>query len=132
MIGRKYYFGLRVQSVCRNFSFRMEFKIGGSRVQYVQYVQKKIPFRMAISRWLPVKRSLNILPILSNMAYLLGTLLWLDKLKHVRRPSTQQQILFSDPFLVDFLPTPTTQDELDDPRNTDHGRPLRRKKGPLL
>jgi hypothetical protein len=52
MIGPKYYFGLRVQSVCRNFLFRMKFKIGGSRVQYVQYVQKKNPFRMAIIRTL--------------------------------------------------------------------------------
>jgi hypothetical protein len=39
---------LRVQSVCRNFLFRMKFKIGGSRVQYVQYVQKKIMFRTAM------------------------------------------------------------------------------------
>jgi hypothetical protein len=57
MIGPKYYFGLRVQSVCRHFSFRMKFKIGGSRVQYVQHVvqhvqhvQEKIPFRMSITR----------------------------------------------------------------------------------
>jgi hypothetical protein len=49
MFGPKYYFWLRVQSVCRNFSFRMKFEIGGSRVQYVQYEQKKIPFRMAMA-----------------------------------------------------------------------------------
>jgi hypothetical protein len=42
MIGPKYYFGLRVQSVCRFFLFRMEFEIGGSRVQYVQ---KKISLK---------------------------------------------------------------------------------------
>jgi hypothetical protein len=49
MIGRKCYFGLRVQSVCRNVLFRMKFKIGGSCVQYVQYVQKTIPFRTVMS-----------------------------------------------------------------------------------